>query len=173
MSTRLNPALVHYRYWTPADHENIRLAGLCLRKNRDVAMSVISRMPPSIHMASGPMTSGGLGSFEANMELFYRTVEYLIVTEKRNAFSQVPFETGMVAFHQGWVDLVGKRKYCWPILLEFYEMLFATGKFDTLHFIHGFESSIGARWEYDQCLKRGIKIRRLPKSLSHELMKAR
>ena len=175
MSTNYNPAQLHYRFWTPQDHQALKAAGPCLHRNRDIAMTVVSRMPDGIHMASGPMTSGGLGTLEANFEMFYLTIDYLIIHEGLNVFSQMPFEDNMVEYHRLWTAEVGPDKYCWPILLEFYAPLFRllTKKFSTLHFIHGFESSTGARWEYEECLAHGIKIRRLPKGLSKRLMSSR
>lgn len=162
----LNKSFLHHRYWTPDDHRALKEAGHSLRSMRDVAMSVISRMPSGIHMVSG------LGDLQSNFQVFYRTIEHLSETEQLNIFSQMPFEDGMVEYQKRWTESVGGKHYCWPILLEFYKPLFLSRKFDTLHFIHGFESSVGACWEYEQCLKLGIKIRRLSRKFSIDLVEA-
>lgn len=167
----VNYTNVDFRYWTPQDHIALKQAGSSLRDLRDIAVSVASRIPGGIHMVSGPMTSGGLGDLQRNFEVFRGAIAHVMLNEDHLVFSQMPFEDGMVQYHTWWNNTYGKHNYCWPILLEFYEPLFMAAKFDTMHFIYGFESSVGATWEHDQCKKRGIKIRYLSRAFSLDLVR--
>lgn len=159
----------HYRYWTDEDKADLEQAGASLPKMLEVAIRVAGRMPKGRHIVSGPITSGGMGSRTANMEVFGRAIERLIA-EGKNVFSQTPFEKNMRKFHEYWAGTPKAKEYCWPIIEEFYGPLFDTGLFSTFHFLHGYESSTGARWEHDQCLKRGFAIDYLPKEFSEQLL---
>jgi hypothetical protein len=107
------------------------------------------------------------------MKVFQRVIENLFVSEGLNVFSQIPFQEGMVAFYREWRrSNPHPGSYCWPILLEFYAPFFALRKFESFHFIHGYDASIGARWEHGQCIQLGIRRRYLPESLSLECIAA-
>jgi hypothetical protein len=166
----MNITDIHYRHWTVEDRLALKLAGTSLPDMLKVALDVTARMPSGIHIVSGPITTGGVGTIKNNLFVFKRIIEHLAKNEKLNIFSQMPFEDGMVAYHQEWKRTARNGDYCWPILIEFYEPLFAARKFEKFHFIHGFESSIGACWERDQCATRGFGRRILPRELSVSLL---
>lgn len=161
---------VHYRYWTSRDRQDLERAGTSLSEMQRIAIRVALRMPPGLHLVSGPITTGGVGTITGNLLVFRRVIERLADAEYRNIFSQLPFETGMVEFHRIWKAQNPNETYCWPILREFYDGLFATGRFAMFHFIHGFRSSIGACWEHDCCQIYSIRKRYLPRQWSTEIM---
>jgi len=161
---------IHYKYWTSEDVVALARAGTSLQAMLDVALNVLSRMPPEVHFVAGRLTSGG-GSTEDNFFVFRRTIEYLHKHEELNIFSQMPFEIGMIAFHKQWIMEHGESEYCWPILFEFYQKLFATKRFVKFHFIHGYRESTGASWEHEQCDVHGIARRYLSRELTNLLMR--
>ena len=161
---------IHYHHWTARHRRMLQEAGTSLPKMIEIALEVISLMPPDIHMVSGPVSTGGLGNVKDNLTVLRLGVEWLEEAEGRNVFSQIQFEVGMNGYHTEWSKTCKAGDYCWPILNEFYAPLFATRKFRMFHFLHGYEASVGARWEHLQCQKHGIRKRYLPRSLSRELM---
>jgi hypothetical protein len=163
---------IHYRYWTAENRRALEKAGTSLPKMAEIALNVISRMPPGLHMVSGPMTTGGLGNAKDNLTVFTLGVEWLFETEKLNVFSQMPFEIGMLEYHKEWKKTCKPDDYCWPILHEFYARIFETKRFEMMHFLHGYEESVGAKWEHDQCEVHGVRRRYLPRELSLELIAA-
>ena len=124
----------------------------------DLALNIMYRMPESIEMVSGPISTGGVGNIPGNRKVFERAIELLVGENMLNIFSQMPFEDKMVEFYLAWHATHPKEKYCTPILTDFYERIFSTGKVKIIHFIHGWESSYGASWEHENCDR--WKIRR-------------
>ncbi len=136
-----------------------------------IGLKVLALMPNDLHLVSGPITTGGVGTVEGNLIVFGRTIEYLVEHEHLNVFSQRPFHEGLVAAYKKWALTAKPGEYCWTILLDFYAPLFASRKFKVFHFIYGYESSVGARWEYDQATLYGYECRYLPRELSEKLLK--
>ncbi len=141
---------LHFNHWTAAD-KMILAETKTFRDLAELALSVITRMPTGIEMVSGPISTGGVGSIEGNRKVFERVIEVLINEEKKNIFSQMPFEDKMVEFYKVWHTENPTEKYCLPILEDFYEPIFSSGRIAALNFIHGWESSFGAKWEHDNC----------------------
>lgn len=117
-----------------------------------LAIAVLGRMPQPISMVSGPITTGGLGSREKNIQIFAAAIAAL-EAEGVSVFNQLPFQDVMAAAWRRWAG----KGYCMAILDDFYAPLLHSGKIRKLHFIPGWESSVGARWEFDQCRKLGIE----------------
>ncbi|MDD5165026.1 MAG: hypothetical protein PHG25_00585 [Candidatus Pacebacteria bacterium] len=161
---------IHHQYWTEQNHQDLKLAGSSLKDMLAVALDVVSRMPPHIHLVSGPITTGGMGTIQENLIVFRQTIEHLHEQEDLNIFSQIPFEVGMIEYHKQWSLNKSQFDYCWPILHEFYGPLFATKRFSVFHFIHGYEKSIGACWEHEQCDVHGISRRYLSYEFSFSLL---
>lgn len=160
---------IHYRHLSEVHRKALTTVGTSLVGLREIALSVIDGMPPDIHMVSGPMTTGGLGTIPENLAVLYRTVEWLGEHENLNIFSQFPFEEAMIAYHAVWAKTCRPGDYCWPILHDFYAYLFATRKIKKIHFIHGYRQSTGANWEHEQCDLWGIEKRYLPAKLATQL----
>ena len=132
----------------------------------DIALAVMNRMPTGIEMISGPISTGGLGTPELNLKVFSGVIEILIEDYRLNMLSQMPFEAAMGRFAAAWrTDNPGSR-YCMPILDDFYDRVFSTGKVLHLHFLHDWESSFGATWEHDNCERWGIKRIYLEREIS-------
>lgn len=119
-----------------------------------IAFRALRRMPQPIGMVSGPISeTGGLMSVEKNIDLFSRTIRQL-VDKGLDIFDQMPFEEHM------WRIMGNKRYYQGHdhLLRAFYKPIFESGLIAAVHFIKGWETSFGAKWEHDLAKKLGIKI---------------
>ena len=143
----------------------VRRRSMTFRDLSRLAISIIDRIPGDIEMVSGPISTGGVGSVEGNRRVFERVVEILVREKKIKIFSQMPFEDKMVEFYLVWHKEHPDEDYCMPILDDFYERVFSTGRIAALNFIYGWEFSFGARWEHDNCDRWNIEKRYLPKNL--------
>ena len=148
---------IHFNHWTRVDRMMLGRTRT-FRDLSDLALSIMHRMPDGIEMVSGPISTGGVGSIEGNRKVFEGIIELLVIENRLNIFSQMPFEDKMVEFYLAWHAAHPAEKYCMPILTDFYERIFSTGKVKIIHFIHGWESSYGASWEHENCDR--WKIRR-------------
>jgi len=135
-----------------------------------IAFAIIERMPPGIHMVSGPISTGGVGTIEGNRRVFEGVIDMLILEKRFNVFSQMPFEDKIVELYLQWHADNPKEKYCTPILTDLYEPIFTSGRVKVLHFIPGWESSTGARWEHESCGRWAIERRYLPTELPQQIM---
>ncbi len=156
---------VHFKYFTEED----RIALGLLERSRSATFAdvgalkarVVRRSPEKVHMVSGPITSGGLGSVEKNFEFFCAAIEYLHDAEGLNVFSQKPFEEVLHRLHEEWKaeHSEGGARYCTELLEGVYRPVFESGRVERLHFLLGYESSKGAVWEHDGCEGWGIDRR--------------
>jgi hypothetical protein len=119
----------------------------------DIAYKILDRMPADVGMVCGPITSGGLGSVEANIAEFGRRITALQENGKV-IFDQMPFEADM--------QRIKKTPYYDPtrdhLLETFYIPIFNHPKIKTFYFIPGWEASYGARWERNLVTKLGKVI---------------
>lgn len=109
-------------------------------------------MPQPVGQVCGPITSGGVGKIDGNLEIFRRAVESLI-TQGKNIFDQLPFEPHLFRvreskYHNGELQL----------LEEFYGPILGSKLVKALYFIRGWESSFGASWEHNEGKRHKIKI---------------
>jgi len=126
-----------------------------------VALNVLANMPKPIGQVCGPISTGGLGSIEKNLEVFEKTVHKLI-DQGNNIFNQMPFEEPMQDIRKN-SKKVHPQETNLELLEEFYNPVFESGYVEVLYFIPGWESSQGAKWEREQARRLGIKIIDLPK----------
>jgi hypothetical protein len=162
---------VHLRYWNESDH--LELKGVSNFKQLGAfGLAIIGRTPGAMHMASGPISTGGVGSVEGNMHVLGYAIDHLAEKLGLPVFSQMPFEPKMAELAAIWAAESGKTLYCMPILEDFYEGVFSSGKVVKVHFVHGWESSFGAGWEHEGCLRWKIERAYLPEALSLEALEA-
>ncbi len=117
-----------------------------------VAKDVLGLLPDPVGMVCGPISTGGFGSVEANIQRFNEAIDSLLML-KIVVFDQTPFEPKLAELHQP-----DESGYDWRILNHFYEPIFQTGKIKRKFFIPGWQSSVGARWEREQATTLGIQI---------------
>ena len=105
-----------------------------------------------IYMVSGPISTGGKGSIKENLLFFDKAI-----TDLRERgffiFTQVPFEESLHLIKNNRIELIKFQRYDWDLLEECYLPLIQSKALKGMIFLPDYESSIGARWEYDKCLK--------------------
>jgi len=122
----------------------------------EVALKIIDRLPQPLGMVCGPITTGGLGCSEKNLEVLEKTIENLR-KQGLTIFSQLPFEMPMFRIKKTTYYKGGSH-----LLETFYLPIFESGKVKRFYFIKGWESSGGATWENKQAKRIGIAIIYLP-----------
>ncbi len=137
------------QYWTSEDFIELEKADT-VASMYAIARRVIDRMPKPVVEVCGPIASGGLGSLEANLGLFNKTIKEL-QAKGLHVFDQMPFEMPMQAL---------KKKLAHPseILDGFYLPLFESKDISALYFMPNWQSSFGSNWEHDLAQKLGIEI---------------
>ena len=163
----MNP--LHFKGWTDQDHIQLESAQ-SFAELADIALRIISRLPLPLNMVSGPISTGGVGTVSGNRLVFNGVIEILTLEKGLNLFSQMPFEDKMAELYKIWRISNPDMNYCMPILEDFYEKVFSSGKIRSLYFIHGYESSFGARWEHEGCDRWGISRIYLPQELSQNII---
>ncbi|MBN1274853.1 DUF4406 domain-containing protein [Candidatus Woesearchaeota archaeon] len=143
-------------YWLPHHYASLVMAS-SFPDVGAVAMTVARSMPQPLCQVCGPISTGGYGSLERNLELFGETIAALRMQGK-HVFDQMPLEDSLLRIRAS----LGES-YDWRgLLTDVYLPLFALGVVKTLYFIHGWESSRGARWEHDVAGRLGIARVYLP-----------
>jgi len=119
-----------------------------------VAERVISRLPEPRVQVCGPISTGGKGSIDANLETFNEKIKEL-QKNGLNVFDQMPFEEQIGKLVH---SIEEKGEYAETILLDFYLPIFEGNYINELHFLPDWSSSYGANWEHEQAKRLGIKI---------------
>ena len=105
----------------------------------------------------GAWTTGGRGSVEENMKFLKQNILQL-EDEGYIVFDQSPFEETMFKIKAQRKEQNLFKHYDWDLLYGCYIPVFSSAIFNHLIFLPGYESSIGAQWEYDMALKYNIDI---------------
>lgn len=148
-----------FRHWTGEQRTRLDAVG-SLAEAGDLAVEVLSRMKEreqAIIQVCGPMSTGGLGSLEKNMERFAHAIGAL---QDRGflVFNQIPFQGAIVRL----TDHHAGGEYCIDILEVFYRKIFECRHISRAMFLPGWESSTGARWEREFVAARGIPVDEFP-----------
>lgn len=152
---------MHYPHWQKEDFELLATTHT-YRDMTKVAFQILQRMPAPVVQLCGPLTTGGRGSLEKNLEAFDEGIQFLLAHGK-NVFDQRPFEEPMQRLKM----FEKKGVYPVAILDDFYLPVFESGLIHELHFLPGWEGSRGARWEYEQAQRLGMAVHHLPEALHH------
>ena len=161
---------IHLRHFKEEEKEHLKNAKT-FKDLADLALQIINRIPEGVSAISGPISTGGVGNTAENLTVFSNVTEILIEENEINVLSWIPFETKMHEFYLEWKKTSKDGEYCMPILEDFYQPIFSSGKVNDVHFIHGWESSFGSRWEHNLCEKLGIKKIYLSPKLSQKALK--
>ncbi|MCF7866207.1 DUF4406 domain-containing protein [Candidatus Woesearchaeota archaeon] len=145
------------KFWFDEDLRDLKKA-TSFKEIGVVALRVQSRMPYDLMQVCGPISSGGHGSIEKNLDYFHRVIKML--SENNDCvYDQLPLEDAIRCV----VDLLDDKFTPKDLLMDIYLPLFESGKIKKLYFIHGWESSKGAKWEHNKGKELGIEIIYLPK----------
>jgi hypothetical protein len=117
----------------------------------EFAMAMLATMPQPICQVCGPMTTGGRGSFEENLKVIDHAIRHLRAQGK-SVFDQQPYQVTM----QRLKAVIHDYHTC--VLEEFYLPIFRSGYLTEFHFVPDWQSSVGARWEFDRASELGIGV---------------
>lgn len=128
----------------------------------------------SVILLSGPMTTGGLGSFDRNIKLFECAI--IVAREKGlTVYNQLPFQKGMIrilGLNRNPSFKAEAAGYPMSILTDFYGPLLDSKLVSDLFQLRDHASSFGARWEEARArLVEMIHIRSYPSLWYEEAMR--
>jgi len=141
------------QYWKEKDWQDLE-SSLSVKDLYTIAERIISRMPKPFVGVCGPIATGGLGSFEKNINFFNQKIKEL-QSKGFVVFDQMPFEEPMQRIKS---EDLKKGDYQNDILNDFYLPIFKSGLVSQFYFIPGWESSFGANWEHKLAQELGIEI---------------
>lgn len=121
----------------------------------------LSKFEGDVEIVCGPITTGGQGSVQKNLEVFNGAIAGLI-KQGRPVFNQMPYETALFrlrAEHERKTNRDPADLSYNPVVLEeFYRPLFETRRFTRAWFLPGWRSSKGACWERGVLLALGAHV---------------
>jgi len=157
----------HYRHWRCVDVVDLEKAStfedLALIAIRVLKRASFASPGRRVVEVCGPISTGGLGSIEANMEHFTNAVS-AVIDSGVQVFSQVPFEAKIAVLRARWYK-DGNSGYCMPILEDFYRKVFESGLVTEFWFLPGWQNSTGSKWEMKEAHRLGISARDYPANL--------
>lgn len=125
------------------------------REIAPIALAVQQAMKGHLVQVCGPISTGGSGKREINIEIFKKTIAQL-KNLGYTVYDQTPFEIAIARLRK-------KGLSHGDLLEDVYRPLFASGNIAECFFIFDWESSKGSCWEHAVAKKAGIKISYLPK----------
>jgi hypothetical protein len=146
-----------YKYYTSKQITSIKNA-TTYKELLNVALEILHVMPKPIVQVCGPISTGGLGSIEKNLEVLDKTIKKL-ESQGYNVFGQIPYEGKMQEIKESYSNNIEAGH---ALLEEFYFPILKAGFIEKFFFIYGWESSAGARWEREQVKKLNISAQNLP-----------
>lgn len=141
------------QYWTKEDWENLEKAE-SIGDLYIIAQNIISKMPKPFVQVCGPIATGGLGSFETNLNAFNETIKEL-QKQGLTVFDQMPFEKPMQRIKK---KIISNGEYADFILTDFYYPIFESGLVSAFYFMPNWQTSFGAKCEHEKAKELGIKI---------------
>ena len=133
-----------------------------------VAIDVLKSMPQPINHVCGPMSTGGLDNIEKNSIVMENTMHKLS-DQGKNIFNWVPFNEAITRIRKQFSTHSEESNR--QVVYKFYIHIFNSGLIKKLYFIHGWESSQGAKWEHEQGIQLGLEIENLPKDFLDDTSK--
>ena len=147
-------------FWSEREKKDLEII-TSFKEAAEIAVPVLYRMRLSddnspIYQICGPISTGGLGSTEANLCFFNRAIQ---VAEYHGllVFDQLPFQE---AFDR--IASQSNGDYCTDILDIFYREVFGSGLIDVFSFLRGWGTSKGSTWEREIASKFGIRVEDYP-----------
>lgn len=137
-------------YWKKGDFKKVE-AAKSLSELVDIGMAILGRMPQPVILVSGPITTGGRGSIKDNLRVFAEAIRS-VKNSGKTVFNQLPFENKIAELAE-----MSPSAYFTEVLEDFFLPILKSGKIAAIHFMPGWQTSTGAKWEYDMAAKLGIE----------------
>ncbi|MBI4268420.1 DUF4406 domain-containing protein [Candidatus Uhrbacteria bacterium] len=122
-----------------------------------IALRILERMPRPLVQVSGPITTGGTGSEEANSLRIHETRKAL-QDSGHHVFDYMIFQESLMRLR----DACCTERYCMELMEIFFRGIFESGHISKVFFLPDWESSIGARWERQVVSEQGLEIIDIP-----------
>ena len=113
-----------------------------LSKLVDSALLEISKLSPPVIQFCGPISTGGFGSVEENLDSLLSVIQ-ASSENGMSVFNQVSYERRLDNI------LKDHHEYDYPLLDFFYNPILSSKKISGLIFLPLWETSVGSRWEHD------------------------
>jgi hypothetical protein len=123
-----------------------------------ILIGVARRHPRPVLLVSGPISDGPTGTRGENLIRFRQTIAAL-KKENQDVFHHLPVETdeSITFLKLQWLEQARadglQSEYPFGILWELYRTLIGSDWVSGMVFIHGWENSIGARYEHSLCAR--------------------
>ena len=128
-----------------------------------VATDILKSIPQPISSVCCPISTGGAGDINKNLKIFDKTTNKLS-NQNNSIFDQMPFEKILQKLKDKFGDSEEEKN---KIMLDkFYLPIYKSGLITKMYFIHGWESSHGARWERGIAQKYNILIEDLSENFT-------
>ena len=127
----------------------------------DLVCEVAAKMPKPLFMVSGPMTTGGLGSYSKNILLFQHAIDEA-AQAGIHVFNQTMLEEHLQRLVREWYTCNPDSKYCSHVLTDVYETLLASGHLQGLYFMPDWNTSYGASWEREAAQRLNVAVQEYP-----------
>lgn len=128
----------------------------------DVALEILDTMSEEgkqIVEICGPISTGGLGDINLNLQRLERAIG-VAIERGMYVFNQAPFENAIKRVSSNYQK--NEDGYCMEILEIFYRKIFESGHIKLALFLPDWQSSKGANWEMQTALRLGIETRDFP-----------
>lgn len=126
-----------------------------LEKIHAIFDRIIARGNGPWHLVCGPITTGGLGSRNLNLDIFH---QHIVAETKKGfqVFNQMPFERKLLQISSAYPEQFTDTSN--PILDIIYLPQIKARKFERVKMIPGWETSKGATQEHDQSILSNINV---------------
>jgi hypothetical protein len=138
-------------YWT-ADIRGAAHIAKTFEELSKVGLDLLKTLGDDVILVSGPISTGGRGSIEENLNVFNEVV-HRFIENGENVFDQTPFEDMIKRLRKELGDEEGTRT-----LEEFYRPIIESGHITEMRFLPGWQTSVGATWERKLAMENGIRI---------------
>ena len=154
-----SPEEIHWYFWQDR-HRKLLAKVKSFTDLALVCQAIIESAGGSLHILSGPMTSGGIGNGnkKINFKVIKRATEFMWTERGLRILSHLPFEDKLDELVSHWRVTTGSSEYCWILMEEFYGRILTPSNFAGMHFLDDWRSSKGATYERKCCEDRVIPI---------------
>ncbi|MBN2198001.1 DUF4406 domain-containing protein [Candidatus Wolfebacteria bacterium] len=142
------------QYWEKNDLFLLKKAK-SLKDLVKIAERVLIKIPNPRAQLCGPISTGGTGNVKTNIKNLQKSIK-ILESKGVNIFNHLKFEPILDKLSINWEQL--KPYPDIPILEDFYGKIFETKLLNIIYFLPNWETSLGAKWEYNYANKLGIKI---------------
>ena len=141
------------QYWEKKDYKELGKVE-SMKEVYIVAERILKRMPKPVVQVCGPISSGGEGFANKNLEALKEAIRNL-QRQGLNVFDQTPFDMAVRRIK----SKTPQTEYFESILVDFHLPLFELGIISTLYFMPNWQTSHGAKWEHEQGEKMKFEIK--------------